>query len=301
MTNLKEQKKTTHQPFFIDTLKNKFFERQSYLKSIKTTQHSNKTDANYTFLQDEDDNQSYRCSECGEMFSKEDTIATQNNSKICYNCYEDLYTTCEICGAVVPLTTINTVSFGSENIETCEDCAVQLNTVFKEKEESIVLLHHYTQESFDFIQFDFNIVLQEHLDSHTFLNIVNSITDICSIYDVPLFYLKKIDRFRVLGFTTHFLDLNTQTYKEIILKLATYIAFEPNISHIELFNMRIECSKNKQSSYIQMMNAFLTSFFHPNSISIKTLENANSVELSTDIIHSILNKAEFYRTCLHHF
>lgn len=300
MTNLKEQKNNT----FINTLKDKFFERQSFLE--KTNYHQkhiskNRNDKNHYSVFHDSYAQLYPCNECGEMFSIDDMITTQDSHNVCYDCYESHYTTCEICGAAIPLSSVNNISFGSENIETCDNCAVQLNTILKEKEEPIILLHHHMNNSSDFIQFDFNIVMQQPLNSNDILNIINNINDICSIHDVPLFCFRKIGDFKTLNFTTHFLDLNSSIYKEVILKLAAYIAFEPNILYLASFHLRIECAKEKQSIYYQMMNTLLTSFFHNKSISIKTSESADSIELSTNTITDILDKANFYRTCLQTF
>lgn len=300
MINLKEQKNNV----FIHTLKDKFCARQSFLE--KTNYHQEHISINGNIqnpysISTDSYLQLYQCHECGEMFPVDDMITTQDSPKVCYDCYESLYTTCEICGAVIPLSTVNTLSFGSEDIETCSNCAVQLNTVLKEKEEPVTLLHHHMNDSSDFIQFDFNIVMQQPLNSNAILNIVNSISDICSIHDVPLFYFKKVDNSNVLNFTTHFLDLNADLYKEIILKLASYIAFEPNILYLDSFHLRIECSKEKQSIYYQMMNTLLMNLFHKKSIFIKTLESAESITLSSDSITDILDKANFYRTCLRNF
>ena len=286
MINLKEQKNNT----FIHTLKDKFFARQSFLEKTNYHQehisiHRNIQDQ-YSMPTDSY-MQLYQCNECGDMFPIDDMITTQDSHKVCYDCYESLYTTCEICGAVIPLSTVNTLSFGFEDIETCGNCAIQLNTVLKEKEETITLLHHHTNDSSDFIQFDFNIVMQQPLNSNAILNIINSISDICSIHDVPLFYFKKTESFTILNFTTHFLDLNANLYKEVILKLASYIAFEPNILYLD--------------SCHQMINTLLMSLFHNKSVSIKTSESADSIELSTDTITDILDKANFYRTCLQTF
>lgn len=305
MTNLKEQRINTQIPIFCNELKNKFVANQFYLKQAQhpkssSSKNKNKKDC-FTSLIEENDSQFYPCSECGEMCAVDDMITTQDNRKICYDCYEKEYTTCEICGAVIPISERNSTAVGFENIETCEDCALQLNTIFKEQDDSITLLHHHSGSDTDFIQLRFHIILCEHLDSVAFLNIVNNICDICNIHDVPLFYLKRIDGFQVLEITTHFLDIHTPVYRKIILKLATYIAFEPDILYLESFQLRMECRKEKEEKCTQQMSTFLTSLLQKVSTSIERMENIDTVELTSNIADVIVNKADFYRVCMQVF
>jgi len=262
------------------------------------TSPSNKED--YLTCEDEY-NHFYKCHECGEIFPIDDMISIQNNHKICYNCYESFYTTCEICGDVIPVATINNVAFGSETIDACEDCALHLRTIFKEKTDTITLLHHHNSFSTDFIQFDFNIILREHLDSNEFLNIINNINAICTIHDTPLFYLKKVDTFHIIGLTTHFLDLNTSLYKKIITDFATYIAFEPNVLYLESFHLRIECEQKKKEIYQQMMHTLLIRLFPNSFASLNLTENGDRVEFNNSTSTIALNKADFYRTCMQYF
>lgn len=305
MTNLKEQRINTQIPIFCNELKNKFVARQFYLKQVKhnKSSHSKNKKEKDSFLLSHEENYDsfYPCSDCNEVYSTDDMIITQDNRKICYDCYEKNYTVCEICGAVIPISERNSIAFGFESIETCENCALQLNTVFKEQGDSITLFHHHNGLDTNFIQFSFNIVLQEHLNSTDFLAIVNNICDICNIHDVPLFYLKRIDGFKVLGITTHFLDINVTIYKKIILKLATYIAFEPDILYLESFQLRMECRKEKEEKCTKQMTTILTSLLQKVSTPNKIMENADTIELTSNIADAIINKADFYRVCMQVF
>ena len=280
---------------------NKKFIRKELLNNYVTS-HIYKEEKNESFIADIHDlykntKQHCTCSECNGIFDVNNTMEIDNNSKICYKCYENYYSICEICGKIVYKSNLVELSFGEEDISVCDDCDLQLRSILHTRKDIIPLMHFYNKNSNTFVQFQIKINLDSSANLETISSIVKNLNEICSAHEIPLFYITDFEDYSSLNLVSHFLSLEDNFYKNIILQLTMYLSFNTSICSLEALTVRLECPYSEREKYINRLETFFNLLLPYKNIHLDEKLLSNNFEVSTNCVDDIIDKAQLYYVC----